>query len=109
MIIDAFLSVSDQIPTRVLLQLLGHLSRRKTDIGKRVIFPKGATQKAVVLRKTLRALNPDSIETLISGIKSTLTNRFSELEALGKVWIDPDLIDCPVPSQQRSAFYLLGW
>jgi len=82
---------------------LGHLNRRKVNSNKRVVFPKGSTQKAVVLRQTLKALDLNSVDVLRNGIKATLTNRFSELDSLGKVWIDPNLIDCPLPSQQRSS------
>ncbi len=102
-IVDAFLSIADKIPTRNLLQLLGHLHRRNLDIDKRVVFPKGNTQRAIIVRKNMKALNKDTLATLIVGIKHTLTKRFSEEAPLGKVWIDPDLMDCPVPSQQRSA------
>jgi len=102
-VIKGFLSVCEQVSTRVLLQLLGHLNRRKVNSNKRVVFPKGSTQKAVVLRQTLKALDLNSVDVLRNGIKATLTNRFSELDSLGKVWIDPNLIDCPLPSQQRSS------
>jgi len=67
------------------------------------VFPKGNTQKAVVLRQTLEALDPQLLTELTKGIRQTLVDRFSSLETLGKVWIDPDLMDCPLPSQQRSA------
>lgn len=102
-IIDEFLSVSEKISTRVLLQLLGHLSRRKINANKRVVFPKGNTQKAVVLRQTLEALDSASVEALNVGIKAVLTTKFSQLDNLGKVWLDSNLMDCPLPSQQRSA------
>ena len=102
-VINEFLSVSDQVPTRVLIQLLGHMSRRHLDADKRVVFPKGNTQKAVVLRHTLKALDSKLVTKLTQGIRQTLVARFSQLETLGKVWIDPDLMGCPLPSQQRSA------
>jgi len=98
-----FLSVADKIPTRNLVQLLGHLNRRNIDADKRVVFPKGNTQRAVILRKTLKALDLDVLELLTNGLKSVLIERFSDLNSLGKVWIDPALMDCPLPSQQRSA------
>lgn len=37
------------------------------------------------------------------GIQQSLKQRFAALEPLGKVWIDLVLIDCPLPSQQRSS------
>ena len=103
LIVDGFLSITDKIPTRNLLQLLGHLHRRNLDINKRVVFPKGNTQRAIIVRKNMRALNKDTLTTLTTGIKDSLTKRFSAEAPLGKVWIDPDLMDCPIPSQQRSA------
>ncbi len=102
-VVKEFLSVADQVSTRVLIQLLGHMSRRHLKADKRVVFPKGNTQKAVVLRQTLEALDPQLLTELTQGIRQTLVDRFSSLETLGKVWIDPDLMDCPLPSQQRSA------
>lgn len=102
-VVSGFLSVSDQVSTRVLTQLLGHISRRHMNSDKRVIFPKGNTQKAIVLRQTLASLDPKLVGKLSEGIKQTLVQRFSKLETLGKVWVDPDLISCPLPSQQRSA------
>lgn len=101
-VVSEFLAVSDQVATRVLLQLLGHLGRRNIKANKRVVFPKGNTQKAVVLRQTVAALDATTIETLIEGIKARLVTHFANQESLGKVWIDPQLIDCPLPTQQRS-------
>ncbi len=101
-VIDEFLLVADHVSTRVLIQLLGHMSRRHFDADKRVVFPKGNTQKAVVLRQTLKALDSNLVTKLTQGIKQTLVERFSQLESLGKVWIDTELMDCPLPSQQRS-------
>jgi len=102
-VVEEFLLVADHVSTRVLIQLLGHMSRRHLKADKRVVFPKGNTQKAVVLRQTLEALDPQLLTELTQGIRQTLVDRFSGLENLGKVWIDPDLMDCPLPSQQRSA------
>jgi len=101
--VKEFLSVADQVSTRVLIQLLGHMNRRHLKANKRIVFPKGNTQKAVVLRQTLEALDPQLLAMLTQGVRQTLIAHFSGLGSLGKVWIDPDLMDCPLPSQQRSA------
>ncbi|MFT7620082.1 MAG: hypothetical protein ACI97A_003739 [Planctomycetota bacterium] len=54
-VIDGFKEVVDQVPTRILLQLLGNLNTRFADCFKKVIFPKGQTQKAqLVMKKTER-------------------------------------------------------
>ena len=36
-------------------------------------------------------------------LQKCLIDRFARQAPLGKVWIDPELIDCPLPTQQRSA------
>lgn len=98
-----FLSVADKVDTRVLLQVLGHLQTRTETVTKRVVFPKGNTQKAQVVRTELEPLGVRAVTRLQKGIRKILLDRFSDGESLGKVWIDPELTDCPLPTQQRSA------
>ena len=102
-VIKAFLSIVDAIPVRNLLQLYGHLNSRSSDTKERVIFPKGSLQKAVVVDTHLDALDSDLLLELQRGIRNSLTTRFAKEPSLGKVWIAPELIDCPLPAQQRSA------
>jgi hypothetical protein len=66
-------------------------------------MPKGSLQKAVMVHSHLDAINASILRELKAGIRKSLVARLKTLEPLGKVWISPDLIDCPLPSQQRSA------
>ena len=100
---NAFLSVADDIPTRNLLQLLGHLLTRHQDKPQTVVFPKGNVQNAVLLDRPLEALESNILSYLVQGIRHCLFKRFAQFEPLGKVWVDPELMDCPLPTQQRSA------
>jgi hypothetical protein len=102
-VISSFLDIVDYVPTRVLLQVLGNLKTRGVDKDKRIVFPKGNTQKAYILRQEIPRLSVNSINSLMTGIVKSLKNRFAELDPLGKVWIDPELANCPIPTQQRSA------
>lgn len=102
-VVTAFLSVADKVPTRVLLQVLGHFNRRRETIDKRIVFPKGNAQRAQVVRGELEGLRSALVNKLVEGIENTLCDRFGDLEPLGKIWIDPDLALCPVPTQMRSA------
>jgi stress response protein SCP2 len=36
-------------------------------------------------------------------IENELKQRFSKLKSLGKIWINPKLENCPLPTQQRSS------
>ncbi len=102
-VVDAFLAVADRVPTRNLLQLLGHVNSRAEDVEKRIVFPKGNAQKAHVVRKGLPKMGRNTLLRLREGIRNILITRFGDDENLGKVWIDPELQTCPLPTQLRSA------
>lgn len=101
-IVQSFLSVVDKVSTRALLQLVGSLNTLYEGTDKRVVFPKGSTQKARVI-DGLEPVNERRLDELIKGIENSLHQRFGTLEPLGKVYIDPELGSCPLPTQQRSA------
>jgi len=101
-VVAAFADVAEKVPTRVLVQMLGHFQSRAAGAETRVVFPKGAAQKARVI-PAAPALAPETVAQLCEGLETTLRTRFAQLEPLGKVWVDPELALCPVPSQQRSA------
>lgn len=102
-VIYNFIEVAEKIPTRLLLQLLGNLKIRNRATPKKTIFPKGNMAKAISVQTKLEALPDKTIARIKGGIESVLIDRFSSLEPLGKVWIDPQLKDCPIPTQMRSA------
>jgi hypothetical protein len=100
--VKAFLEVADSVSTRVLLQLKGHFARRDRDIDKRVVFPKGNIQKAELIAGQ-KALPVTVCNMIINGIEKILVDRFANGEKLGNIYIDPALVDFPIPAQQRSA------
>lgn len=101
-IADNFIKVSDQLPTRLICQLLGHFNVRNS-IESRVVFPKGSTQKARLLPMPSSTIAESTVTKLTDSLKSVLSERFSKLEDLGKVYLDPALAGCPLPTAQRSA------
>ena len=84
---------------------MGHLHSRHSTIDRKVVYPKGNAQKAVIIASPLLKLSGELIETLVTGIDRCLEKRFAKLETLGKVWVDPALIDCPLPTQQRNEIF----
>ena len=102
-IASAFVGVADKVDTRVLLQLYGHFKSRTTDTDSRLVFPKGSVAKALVLKNTLKAQGKKATKTLMDGIETVLSTRFSALPDMGKVFIDPAMKGCPVPLSLRSA------
>jgi hypothetical protein len=101
-IVSAFATVADSVSTPVLLQVMGHFSTRSNDLPYRVVFPKGLVQKAELI-PGLDALDTSVVTQIRNSITSVLRGRFAEQEDLGNVFIDPSLMDCPLPTQQRSA------
>lgn len=101
-IANSFMSISDKISTRVLLQLFGHLKNRAVGLDKRVVFPKGSLAKARII-SGVDGMDEEIVSLLLANIEGVLVSRFSTLEPLGKVYIDPALDNCPLPTQQRSA------
>lgn len=101
-IVADFADVADAIPTRILVQLLGHFQSRRARRSSRVVFPKGATQKARII-SAAAPLEAELVSLLVEGLETTLRSRFASQPPLGKVWVDLELAYCPVPSQQRSA------
>lgn len=100
---NEFLSVMDKVPTRILLSILGNLKVRCRDRDKRIVFPKGALARATVVRKEIPALEKVIVDNLKAIIEGSLLTRFSKLDTLGKVWVDTELLGCPLPTGQRSA------
>jgi len=98
-IVEEFKEVISKVPSKILIQVYGHFDTRelqqklvmsKSPIGNPVVIP----QKGII--------EDCSIKDLLSLISSELINRFKKLPELGKVWVSPDLKNCPVPSGMRS-------
>ena len=99
---NSFIDVINEVPTRILLQVKGALRLRSRAVNRRVVFPKGNVQHATILRDNLDAIPAAYINDIVGEIDEVLQDRFSELGELGKVWVDPELAGCPIPTQMRS-------
>ena len=81
--------LNSSVPNRVLYQLYSYLSTKNTD--NRVFFPKGMKTKFWVDKKTLGF--PSVLDQCSNEIQryilDSLFIRFSRLEPLGKVYVDP--------------------
>jgi len=102
-IVAAFAEVIDKVPARNLTQLWGAVKGRDKVLDKRVVFPKGLVQNAYVLRNEVARLAPEVRQNLLNIITESLVWRFGDLDQLGKVYIDPALYECPLPTAMRSA------
>lgn len=99
-ICNLFISVANKVSTPVLLQVLAHFKNRNRPV--RFAFPKGKIGKVHMLDNHLDI----SRQTyLISNIEKVLTDRFklSRTNPPKSVYIDPKLVNYPVPFGLRSA------
>ncbi|MEG1036672.1 MAG: TerD family protein [Chryseobacterium sp.] len=102
-IVDEFISVAPNVSTPVLLQLHSHFKNIsiKMDRGSREIFTKGAD--LYVQNGKYATYDLDVSAHLVNGVERVLIERFSQLPALGNVYVSPDLALQNVPFAQRSA------
>ena len=102
-VVTAFGDVAAQVSTPVLLQLLAHFVQRPAGHPLRSFFPKGEVAKAQVIANTLPPLDEETCAGVVAICRETLVNRFRERPPLGKVFVDEQMRNYPVPLTQRSA------
>jgi len=102
-IINAFQKISNQISPPVLLQLIAHLNNRNEEKELRIFFPKGNVAKSYSIENELPHINKLFLQEIGYICRIALIERFKKLDDLGKVYIDPKLVDYVVPLGQRSA------
>lgn len=102
-IVEAFGGVAAQVSTPVLLQVRQHFLRRNAPSPIRVFFPKGNIGKAYAMPNTLPELSQGVCSSVVQACEAALLERFRALPTLGKVYIDPELANFPVPFASRSA------
>ena len=96
-IVAAFDAVAAQVSTPVLLQALAHFTHRPEARPLRTFFPKGEVAKAQVVANTLPPLDAGLCARIVAICRETLINRFRERRPLGRVFVDEDLRNYPVP------------
>lgn len=102
-ITEQFGQVAAQVSTPVLLQVLAHFAHRQSLPALRTFFPKGMVAKAQAIPNTLPALGQEDCAVVVAICRETLMVRFRALPPLGRVYVDAQLRDYPVPLTLRSA------
>lgn len=96
-------SVGDKVSTPVLLQAMEHFTHRSRGRDLRIFFPKGAKAKAKAIPNTLPTLPVTESTAVVEAMREVLKQRFSAMEPMGKVYVDPALAGYNLPFSQRSA------
>ena len=102
-VIAVFADAAQKVSTPVLLQVMHHFTVRNDRSGLRVFFPKGNLAKAQGIENNLPELPSELCTKIVASCEETLKVRFAVLPSLGKVYVDPALVDYKVPFAMRSA------
>lgn len=101
--IGEFAEVANNVSTPVLLQVMTHFKHRNDDNKVRSFFPKGNVAKVHMVENNLPSIKQQDCDAIVKLCEFALTERFSNMEQLGKVYVDPALSNYLVPSGLRSA------
>lgn len=101
-IVSSFMQVGDKVATPLLVQIYNHFRYRNAS-ATRAFFPKGSIAKCKLSEDVLPEIDVDVKNELTNFIRSTLVQRFSNLPALGNVYLNSNLVDQNVPFTMRSA------
>ena len=92
--------IGHKVSNKVLFEAYEHFEKRNVDNNNRSIMIKGARNRYKL--PDLKALSEHTINSVQNSIKKSLLKKFSELNSLGKVWVDEELKNIPMPKNMRS-------
>lgn len=103
-IIDNFKEVANDIPSRVLYQVIGHFLERFKGLPQyRIFFPKGQLAKAKVIPNELDKIDGYCIREILKVCREAIMNQYASRSPMGKVYIDAEMKNYLLPFSQRSA------
>ncbi|MFU8802373.1 MAG: TerD family protein [Bradymonadaceae bacterium] len=102
-VVQAFERHAAAVSTPVLLQVMVHFTYRPYGVDVRTFFPKGNAAKVIAVANELPAIPDEAAREIVRCSRQALEERFSSLEPLGNVYVDPALGNHLVPFSQRSA------
>jgi stress response protein SCP2 len=103
-VLSAFEQVVDKVSTPVLWQVFSYFNSRNQLVNQknRVFFPKGSTSRFIMAENKLQPLGK-FVSDLDMIIRGSLVRRYSQLPALGKVWVDPVIDKLLIPMNNRAS------
>lgn len=100
-VLDALAVVAHEASVTVLIQAINAFETRHRKI--RTFIPKGKVAKLKAVKNERPGLIGFSTSTATNVLIAALQRKLSGLESMGKVYIDPDLVDITIPFGMRSA------
>ncbi len=99
-VLYVFDSVAAKVSNKVLFEMWGHFAKRNAPVVNRSVMIKGARKRTKL--PDLPAIKEKDIKAVQKSVSKALMAKFAQLDALGKVWIDPELKKIPLPTNMRS-------
>lgn len=92
--------VAAKVSNKVLFEAYTHFDKRASAKTDRTIMVKGSRKRTKL--PDLAPIDQSIIDAIQNSINKSLINKFSTLPTLGKVWVDEQLKNIPLPSNMRS-------
>lgn len=108
-LLNTFKEVIKSIKTVLLLQVEAHFSHRDQEIDQRYFMPKGNMAKIKVFDSTYnlvsayKPIDKETVKKISKIIFDEIQERFYAEAPLNKVFIDPALKECLIPTVRRNA------
>jgi len=101
LVLNTFANIAPKVSNKVLFEAYNHFEGRRKPVTNRSIMVKGSRSRTTL--PDLPAINESIVNRIQNIINSALASKFSELPALGNVFVDEKLKNIPLPSNMRSA------
>jgi len=102
LVINMFKGIICDMPTPMLMTLSSHFKYRSINGESRYFMPKGSMAKMQVIEDNRKVIDQKFINVITKSISNELVTRFSTLDTLGKVYINPELKNYLVPMVKRN-------
>lgn len=105
--LDAFKSIRDKVPMRLLLTLSMYADTYFNKEAQRIVRPLGGNQKRIATNKLLGLYTPQQLQAMQAKIEelslTAIADRFKSQATENKtMYIDPQLFNIPLPIGDRS-------
>lgn len=107
LVVTKLSSVAKEVPTKLLLEIMKYFEYRleltlNGEREQRLFLPKGQSNKVQVVEDTRTQIDPNVLQNVVSTIREELVSRFSKLEPMGRVYLDPSLSGLVLPYNRRG-------
>jgi hypothetical protein len=101
LVFNTFDSIAPKVSNKVLFEAFNHFEGRKKAVTNRSVMVKGARSRTTL--PDLPAISESVVNRIQNSIKKAIGEKLSTLTPLGKVFVDEQLKNIPLPTNMRSA------